>query len=183
MNSMSVVLSPERIEALFAGFGAAYYGREAITQTEHALQCAALAEQAGEVPEVILASLLHDVGHLLMAESTIEDKRHQEVGAEALVGLLGERVIAPVRLHVPAKRYLCAVDASYWDTLSQASRDSLVLQGGPFSDEEMSEFESLPYFAEAVRLRRYDDLAKVQGAVTPPLEHYLAMLPAVTLPA
>lgn len=177
---MSIVLTQERIEALFNGYGAAYYGGEAITQTEHALQCAALAEQANESQEVILAALLHDVGHLLMSESKTEDKRHQEIGAVALASLVGERVVAPVRLHVPAKRYLCAVDATYWDTLSQASRDSLVLQGGAFSDEEMAEFECLPYFAEAVRLRRYDDLAKVQGLETPPLSHYLAMLPAVS---
>src|ERR1700754_963121 len=111
---MSEVLNMSRIESLFSGFGAAYYGRESITQTEHALQCAALAEQAGESQAVIAASLLHDVGHLLMAESAIEDKRHQAEGAQALVGFVGEAVVAPIRLHVPAKLYLCAVDAQYW---------------------------------------------------------------------
>jgi phosphonate degradation associated HDIG domain protein len=173
---MSESLTLERIESLFAGFGSAYYGREAITQTEHALQCAALAEQAGESRAVIVAGLLHDVGHLMMAESELEDKRHQDIGARALEGLVGEDVIAPVRLHVPAKRYLCAVDPAYWAGLSQASKDSLVLQGGPFTAEGVESFEQLPYFAEAVRLRRYDDLAKVPGAVTPPLRHYLDML-------
>ncbi|ARP87739.1 phosphonate degradation HD-domain oxygenase [Bordetella genomosp. 9] len=172
-------LTLERIEQLFAGYGSAYYGGEAITQTEHALQCAALAEQAGESAAVIAAALLHDVGHLLMAESQIEDKRHQDVGARALAGLVDEAVIAPVRLHVPAKRYLCAVDAAYWDTLSQASKDSLVLQGGPFSAQEAQAFERLPHAAEAVRLRRYDDLAKVPDAVTPALTHYLKLLETV----
>lgn len=180
---MSQVLDFSRIEALFSGFGAAYYGRESITQTEHALQCAALAEQAGETAAVIVASLLHDVGHLMMAESAIEDRRHQEVGAAALTGFVGEDVVAPVRLHVPAKRYLCAVDASYWGTLSQASKNSLVLQGGPFSDDEVLEFERVPHYAAAVRLRRYDDLAKVQDAQTPPLPHYLSMLAKLALPA
>lgn len=176
---MQQALTLSRIEGLFAGYGSAYYGREAITQTEHALQCAALAEQAGESPAVIVASLLHDVGHLMMAESNLEDKRHQDVGARALAALLGEDVVAPVRLHVPAKRYLCAVDADYWSTLSQASKDSLVLQGGPFAADEVAAFERLPYFAEAVRLRKYDDLAKVPGAVTPPLRHYLDVLETV----
>jgi phosphonate degradation associated HDIG domain protein len=176
---MSEALTLARIESLFEGYGSAYYGGEAITQTEHALQCAALAEQAGESAAMIAASLLHDVGHLVMAESALEDRRHQEVGARLLDELLGENVVAPVRLHVPAKRYLCAVDAAYWSTLSQASKDSLALQGGPFTAREVEAFERLPFFAEAVRLRKYDDMAKVQGAVTPPLRHYLGMLEAI----
>jgi phosphonate degradation associated HDIG domain protein len=176
---MTETLTLARIESLFAGFGSAYYGREAITQTEHALQCAALAEQAGESPAMIAASLLHDVGHLVMAESVLEDKRHQDVGARVLAELLDESVVAPVRLHVPAKRYLCAVDGAYWSTLSQASRDSLALQGGPFTVREVDAFERLPYFAEAVRLRKYDDMAKVPGAVTPSLRHYLGLLETV----
>lgn len=176
---MSEALTLSRVESLFSGYGSAYYGREAVTQTEHALQCAALAEQAGESTATIVASLLHDIGHLLMAESALEDKRHQDIGARALLGLVGESVVAPVRLHVPAKRYLCAVDAGYWDTLSQASKDTLVLQGGPFTPDEAQAFERLPYFAEAVRLRKYDDLAKVAGAATPPLRHYLDLLETV----
>jgi len=178
MNELSCtteapVLDAARLEALFSGYGSDFYGGEAITQTEHALQCAALAEAAGETPAVIVASLLHDVGHLVMAESASEDRRHQDVGARALEGVFGEDVLAPIRLHVPAKRYLCAVDAAYYETLSQASRDSLALQGGPFTPEQLDEFESLPHFAAAVRLRRYDDLAKVVGASTPDLSHYL----------
>ncbi|ALM84716.1 phosphonate degradation HD-domain oxygenase [Bordetella sp. N] len=171
----NAVLDAERIEALFSGYGSAFYGGEAITQTEHALQCAALAEAAGETPAVIVASLLHDVGHLVMAESVSEDMRHQDVGARALEGVFGEDVLAPIRLHVPAKRYLCAVDAAYYETLSQASRDSLALQGGPFTTEQLEAFETLPHFAAAVRLRRYDDLAKVVGASTPDLSHYLRL--------
>jgi phosphonate degradation associated HDIG domain protein len=178
---MAEALTLARIESLFEGYGSAYYGREAITQTEHALQCAALAEQAGESAALIAASLLHDVGHLVMAESELEDKRHQEIGARLLGDLLGENVVAPVRLHVPAKRYLCAVDAAYWSTLSQASKDSLALQGGPFTAQEVEAFERLPFFAEAVRLRKYDDMAKVPGAVTPPLRHYLGMLEAIAV--
>jgi hypothetical protein len=104
---MSEALTLARIESLFEGYGSAYYGGEAITQTEHALQCAALAEQAGESAAMIAASLLHDVGHLVMAESALEDRRHQEVGARLLDELLGENVVAPVRLHVPANA-ICA---------------------------------------------------------------------------
>jgi phosphonate degradation associated HDIG domain protein len=166
-------LNLERVESLFAGHGASWYGGEKVTQTEHALQCAMLAEQAGEPPALIAAALLHDIGHLMQAESSTVDRRHQEVGAVALRGLLGDEVAEPIRLHVPAKRYLCAVDPDYHAGLSAASRESLVLQGGPFDAAGMQAYASLPRWREGLRLRRYDDLAKVQGASTPPLRHYL----------
>jgi len=173
---MAQVLTRDRIRALFEGHGAAWYGGEAVTQTEHALQCARLAERAGEPPAVILAALLHDVGHLTMAESQAVDMRHQDAGASALAGCVGEDVIEMVRLHVAAKRYLCAVDRDYWSGLSQASRDSLVLQGGPYDAIQAEAFAARPHARAAVRLRRYDDLAKVPGLATPPLGHYLEML-------
>ncbi|HEY0294307.1 MAG TPA: HD domain-containing protein [Bordetella sp.] len=165
-----------RITELFDGYGAAFYGSEAITQTEHALQCARLAEQAGEAPELIAAALLHDLGHLLQASSRIQDMRHQEVAAQALAPLMGPEVIEPIRLHVAAKRYLCAVDAAYYGTLSQASKDSLALQGGPFDDAGAEAFITQPHAEAAVRLRRYDDLAKEVDAATPPLSHYLPLV-------
>jgi len=169
------MLTLERIEALFAGYGAAYYGGEAISQTEHALQCALLAEQAGEPEALIVAALLHDVGHLMLAESSTTDMRHQEAGADALAALFGADVTEPVRLHVPAKRYLCASDPVYHASLSSASQHSLALQGGPFDAAQAAAFGAGPYAQAATRLRRYDDLAKVVGLATPPLAHYLAM--------
>jgi len=163
------------IESLFAHHGAAYYGGERISQTEHALQCAQLAEQAGESEAVTVAALLHDIGHLMLAESITADMRHQEVGADALATLFGDDVTAPVRLHVAAKRSLGVIDPAYLDTLSPVSVHSLALQGGVFTPEQAEAFAAQPHALAAVRLRRYDDLAKVVGLSTPPLEHYVRM--------
>ncbi|WP_420996770.1 phosphonate degradation HD-domain oxygenase [Cupriavidus sp. 30B13] len=165
-----------RIEILFSGHGANYYGGEAITQTEHALQSAYLSEQAGDPEPLVVASLLHDLGHLVMAEDSTTDMRHQEVGADLLAVGFGPAVTEPIRLHVAAKRYLCATEPGYQDALSPASQHSLALQGGPFDAAQAQAFLAQPHGAEAVRLRRYDDLAKVVGLVTPPLEHYLPIV-------
>lgn len=176
MQTASPRVTLAQIAELFDGYGSAYYGSEAITQTAHALQCASLAEQAGETPEMIAAALLHDLGHLLQASSKTEDMRHQEVAAQVLAPLMTPEVTEPIRLHVAAKRYLCAVDRRYYDTLSQASKDSLALQGGPYDNAGAEDFISQPHAEAAVRLRRYDDLAKDVDAVTPPLSHYLPMV-------
>jgi len=169
-------LDISRLEALFRGHGHTLYGGEAISQTEHALQCATLAEHAGESDALITAALLHDIGHFVMAESGIVDMRHQDVAANALTETFSESVTGPIQLHVAAKRYLCAVEATYWEGLSQASKDSLVLQGGPYDAAGVAAFEQNPHYAAAVRLRRYDDAAKVVGAVTPSLEHFLGKI-------
>lgn len=168
-------LSLPRIASLFEQHGTAYYGGEAISQTAHALQCALLAEQAGEDEALIVAALLHDVGHLMLAESSTTDMRHQEAGADALATLFGDAVTEPIRLHVAAKRYLCAVDPAYFDTLSPVSVHSLQLQGGIYDAEQAAVFAARPHADAAVRLRRYDDLAKVVDLATPPLSHYLDM--------
>ncbi|MEM5433403.1 phosphonate degradation HD-domain oxygenase [Cupriavidus oxalaticus] len=169
------MLTIERIEALFASHGTEWYGGESISQTAHALQCAQLAEQAGEPDALVVAALLHDIGHLMLAESTTTDMRHQEAAADALAALFGEDVTEPVRLHVAAKRYLCAVDRAYFDTLSPASVQSLALQGGPYDAARAEAFAASAHADAAVRLRRYDDLAKVVDLATPPLAHYLAI--------
>lgn len=169
------MLTLPHIAALFSQHGTAYYGGEAISQTAHALQCAQLAEQAGESKALIVAALLHDVGHLMLAESSTTDMRHQEAGADALAALFGAEVTEPVRLHVAAKRYLCAVDPAYFDTLSPVSVHSLQLQGGVYDADQAAAFAATPHAMEAVRLRRYDDLAKVVDLATPPLTHYLDM--------
>ncbi|REF02636.1 phosphonate degradation HD-domain oxygenase [Cupriavidus plantarum] len=175
MPTPTPTLTLAQIETLFGNHGTNYYGDEAISQTAHALQCAQLAEQAGEPEALIVAALLHDVGHLMLAESSTTDMRHQEAAAGALAALFDDAVTEPVRLHVAAKRYLCARDAGYHDTLSPASVHSLVLQGGPFDEAKADAFAQQPHALAAVRLRRYDDLAKVVGLETPPLSHYMAM--------
>jgi len=178
-SSSTAALTLAQISALFDGYGSAFYGDEAVTQTQHALQCAHLAERAGEAPGLVAAALLHDLGHLVQAESRSRDMRHQDVAARLLEPLLGPEVTEPIRLHVAAKRYLCAVDPSYHATLSPASQASLALQGGPYDAAGTHAFAAQPHAEAAVRLRRYDDLAKDVDAATPPLSHYLPMLEAL----
>ena len=98
-----------------------------------------------------------------------------------LRGLLPDAVLEPIRLHVDAKRYLCTMEPGYWETLSPASQHSLVLQGGPFTPEEAMQFAAQPFAQEAIRLRRYDDHAKVPGLVTQPLRYYMAGLERLAL--
>lgn len=151
---------------------------EAVTQLEHALQGAALAEcETGQNAD-IAAALLHDVGHLLMKEHwqrkdfLDKDLKHEIVGANWLQQFFREPVTESICLHVPAKRYLCAVDAQYWSGFSDGSKSSLVKQGGPMAEREVDEFELTLGYEAAVRLRRIDDRAKVVGLDVPPLSHY-----------
>src|ERR1700722_18692064 len=175
------------IAQLFARRGREMYSGEPVTQTEHALQAALQAEQSGADAALITAALLHDVGHLLhdldedCAEEGIDDK-HEALGAEWLSLHFGFEVVEPVRLHVAAKRYLCAVDEEYLARLSDASRLSLRLQGGPFTTAQARKFEEHPCFAAAIQLRRWDEEAKIPQLVTPPLEHYLGHARAVISP-
>jgi phosphonate degradation associated HDIG domain protein len=164
------------------------YGMEAISQLEHALQCADMAEQAGETPETIVAALLHDMGHLLAAErdgqsehDTSKDDLHQYIALPFLRTLFPDAVLEPIRLHVDAKRYLCLMDSGYWAELSPASKHSLEQQGGVFSEQQAEVFMQQNFAAEAVRLRRYDDLAKVPAKVVPDLSHYAVYLQQVVL--
>lgn len=173
----------DRIFHLFEEKGNGAYFGEAVTETEHALQSAHLAEQSGAESPLIAAALLHDVGHLLhglpedLADRGI-DGRHEEEGAAWLQRFFGSQVVDPVRLHVAAKRYLCAIDPDYQAALSAASQRSLLLQGGPMSPEEIHDFEQEPWFRSAVAVRRWDDQAKVPGLAVPGLEHYRSCLKA-----
>jgi len=172
------------IAELFRGKGDSEYGGEAVTQREHALQCADLAEQEQAAASLIVAALLHDVGHLLHdlpddAPDQGVDDRHETSGHRFVEQHFDDAVAEPVRLHVDAKRYLCTVDPSYRDTLSQPSIISLELQGGTMSEDEQAQFRKSDYWEDALRLRRWDDQAKVVDLVTPPLEHFLAMVEMV----
>jgi phosphonate degradation associated HDIG domain protein len=154
------------------------YGLSDLNQIQHGLQAAWLAEQAGDPPSLVAAALLHDIGHMLhdLGENPAEggiDDRHEEVGHAYLAERFGPEVTEPVRLHVEAKRYLCGKEPGYFATLSPDSVLSLSLQGGPMSAAEIAAFERLPLWREAVRLRRYDEGAKVKNLATPPLSHFL----------
>jgi phosphonate degradation associated HDIG domain protein len=173
----------DEVLALYGARGASAYFGERVTMTEHGLQAAWFARNENAPETLIIAALLHDVGHLLEAvpddlADWTTDARHEEIGARWLARRFGPEISEPVRLHVPAKRYLCATDARYFGQLSDASVHTLKLQRGPMSADETRRFESERYFREAVRVRLWDDQGKVAGLTTPPLEAYLGMLEA-----
>jgi phosphonate degradation associated HDIG domain protein len=172
----------ELVCALYRDRGVAQYDGEATTQTEHAIQCALIARSEGAEPRLICAALLHDIGHLLAS------KRHQRthigvidhghVGAEFLLNLgFPAEVTETVRLHAEAKRYLCTIEPEYANLLSDASRRSLVLQGGLMTAEESALFVECEWSTEALRVRRWDDRAKIVDlAGLPPFETFSDVL-------
>jgi phosphonate degradation associated HDIG domain protein len=171
---------------LFAERGDSTYGGEAVSQRAHALQAAHFARRAGAGPAVIVAALLHDVGHLLHnlpddAPDQGVDDRHEDLAARWLAHRFGPDVVEPARLHVAAKRYLCAVEPGYYDALSAPSKVSLHLQGGPMSAEETEQFRASPHAESAVILRRCDDAAKVPELVVPELEEYVPWIERVAI--
>jgi phosphonate degradation associated HDIG domain protein len=176
-----VSLSLPDIVGLFETKGHAQYDGEPVTQLEHALQSAHLAEQAGAASALIAAALLHDLGHLLHdfggtpTQQGLDDL-HQYRCLPFLRGLFGEATLAPIRLHVDAKRFLCARESGYLEALSPDSKRSLQLQGGVFDETAARAFETLPHAMDAVRLRRWDDVAKLADARTPDLAHFVRHL-------
>ena len=179
----------ERIEHWFALHGASSYEgnrRESVSALNHALQCAQLAEDAHAEAPLVVAALLHDVGHFVaiadIGEKDDIDDVHELRGVAVLVRDFPPAVIEPIRLHVAAKRYLTAIEPKYLGGLSPASVHSLAQQGGPFRGAEIARFEALPFAQDAVRLRRWDDLAKTPGRETPGLGYYFAVLDEVRLP-
>ncbi|MBD3883511.1 phosphohydrolase [Phormidium tenue FACHB-886] len=171
---------------LYLERGKAPYENGGISQLDHALQSATLAEAANQPDEMIAACLFHDLGHLLhsygtrAADNGIND-RHEYRAIPSLSTLFSPTVWQPVRLHVEAKRYCCAVDPTYWERLSAGSKETLALQGGVFSDAAAAAFIKRPYAEAAVQLRRWDDQAKAIGLVTPDLEHFRCKLEACVL--
>jgi phosphonate degradation associated HDIG domain protein len=166
------------IEKLFRDHGNIAYSGEGVTQIEHALQSAHRAEIAGAADELITAALLHDLGHLLnrQGETPTErgiDDQHQYFAIPFIRPLFPAAVVEAIRLHVDAKRALCALEPDYYEALSEDSKRSLTLQGGIFTAAETDAFMAKPYAENALKVRRWDDAAKVPGEATPPLDHYL----------
>jgi phosphonate degradation associated HDIG domain protein len=176
------------LAAIIDGKGHGQYGLSDINQRQHALQAARLAEQEDAGPALVTAALLHDIGHMVHdlghdpAAAGIDD-RHEELGHDWLVRWFGPEVTEPVRLHVAAKRYLCAVDDSYFGKLSRDSVQSLALQGGPMSPAEVAAFEALAEYRAAVRLRRWDEGAKVKDLAVPGFDHFAPYVAACLRPA
>jgi predicted HD phosphohydrolase len=153
------------------------YGLSQVNQLMHAVQAGALARQFNHPPTLVVAALLHDLGHMVHAlgehpAAAGIDDRHEEVGARWLACYFGPDVVEPVRLHVAAKRYLCATEADYFGQLSDDSIESLALQGGPMTAEEIHRFETAPFWREAVSLRRLDEAAKDPNGPLPPFASF-----------
>lgn len=171
------------LAAIIDGKGHHRYGLSELNQRAHALQAALLAEKAGCASALVAACLLHDIGHMVHelgrdpAASGIDDC-HEALGADYLAPLFDAAVTEPIRLHVAAKRFLCATEADYFAKLSPDSIRSLALQGGPMAGSEVTAFRALPHAEAAVRLRRFDEAAKVKDLATPPVEHFLPHLRA-----
>ena len=175
----------DEILQLFEKRGSRDYLGERVSQLEHALQTANLAAESGAAEALIAAALLHDIGHLLCAEENPAERGidglHEQVGSRWLAKHFGPEVTEPVRLHVAAKRYLCATDSAYFASLSQASLLSLQLQGGPLTAQEQRELEADPRHLDAIQLRRWDEAAKVPGLPVPDVTRYAEVLRRVAL--
>lgn len=177
---MSVIA---KLAQIYAEQATKRYGLSDVSQLQHALQSATMAEAEGASETLIVAALLHDVGHMIHelgedpAKSGIDDS-HEERAAQWLAQHFEPEVTEPIRLHVAAKRYLCATDPTYFGKLADDSVRSLALQGGPFSDDEVAEFEKGPHYRDAVRLRLLDDRAKDPNASTPAFEHFVPYVEA-----
>jgi phosphonate degradation associated HDIG domain protein len=172
------------IELLEVNGRDAYFG-EPLSQTEHALQTAHLAQEADAPAPLVAAALLHDIGHLIHPATiaiNVIDSRHEQIGAAWLARWFGPEITEPIRLHVLAKRYLCRLEPSYASGLSLASMHSLELQGGPLNWAEVEKFEKNPYHTMAVQLRCWDDQAKVPGARVPGVESYREILRSCSKP-
>lgn len=174
--------SLEQIRQLFSDYGANTYG-EACNQTTHAISCAMHAQQEGCESEMIVAALLHDVGHFVADKEQIDGfdqwghAKHDEIGALWLKNLgLPASVYQPIRYHVAAKRYLASKNSSP-EPLSNASSATLIQQGGVMTTAEMARFEQNEYFQQAINLRRFDDMGKPSQPVKQDLEPWLELIP------
>jgi phosphonate degradation associated HDIG domain protein len=166
------------VERLFRDHGHIAYSGEGVSQVEHALQAARLAEADGAGEALVTAAFLHDLGHLLNLQGDTPtergiDDQHQYFVIPFIRPLFPAPVVEAIRLHVDAKRALCALEPDYYEALSEDSKRSLTLQGGIFTREQLRDFLAKPHAADAMRVRRWDDAAKVAGATTPPIGHYL----------
>jgi len=175
----------DRLLDTMAHSAARRYGTERVSELAHALQCAELARAAGADDELTLACLLHDVGRFAVDQALVFDRvgggrtgrrGHHEVGADLIAPYVPERVSRLVRMHTDAKRYLCSTEPGYHATLSVASQHTLTRQGGLMSSEEIARHAADPQLGDALRLRRWDDLAKVVGKETAPLDAWEPLL-------
>jgi 2-amino-1-hydroxyethylphosphonate dioxygenase (glycine-forming) len=167
-NPMGLGLVADEVLRLLESAKGQRYMGESVTQLEHALQCAQLARDAKADRDTILAALLHDVGHICQPSTD-----HELAGAKYLRERgFSEALVALAEGHVAAKRYLTATNPSYYSQLSETSKKTLELQGGPMTPAEVAAFECDPLFKEKLRLRSWDEGAKIPGLLVTSLEFY-----------
>lgn len=176
----------DEVLSIYGRLGSGAYFGEQVSMLEHGLQAAHFARVMQAPDALVIAALLHDIGHLLESppdeiEDWVSDAHHEDVGARWLAQRFAPEISEPVRLHVPAKRYLCAVDAHYFSQLSPASVHTLRLQGGPMAAAEVARFEAEPHHREAVLVRRCDDQGKVAGLKTLSLRDYTVLIDKASL--
>lgn len=181
-------LSPQTIVAflgdIFERRGGEEYLGEPVTMAQHMLQGATLAERANAPEVVIVAALLHDIGHFTSEFGTyhpddVEDRHHEDAGAEVLAPYFPSLVTDCVRYHVAAKRYLCATKPEYFNRLSAASVHTLGLQGGPMNADEVAEFQRNPNLEQIIQVRYLDEAGKHADMQTPPFAHFAPMVQRV----
>ena len=183
MNSEQARNIADEIFGMYKSYGGEEYAGEKVTQLEHMVQAAQLAEEEGYDEEVILAAFLHDVGHISEAANGDNEmdgygiKDHEAIGAAFLRGKgFSKKLARLVESHVEAKRYLTVREPGYYDQLSDASKRTLEYQGGPMTEEEAAAFEQYPLFGLIVKMRKWDEQAKIEHKPLPDLEHYREMM-------
>jgi len=183
MNSPDAVQVVNEIMAMYHKHGGEEYTGEKVSQLEHMVQAAQLAEQQGFDDEVILAAFLHDIGHICEAAHGDNEmggygiKSHEEIAARFLAEKgFSEKIIRLVQSHVDAKRYLTCRYPEYYEQLSDASKKTLEYQGGKMTEKEAAVFEKDPLFTLIIQMRKWDEQAKIEGQPLPQLEYYHQLL-------
>ena len=178
LNAKNIV---DFIGSIFEKRGDEEYLGEPVTMGQHMLQGATMAEQSKEPDEIIIGTLLHDIGHFTSEFGTFsmedtEDRYHEDAGAAVLEQFFPKVITDCCRHHVAAKRYLCATDPEYFQKLSTASIHSLNLQGGPMSEAELKDFEKNPNLKKILKVRLYDDAGKIPDMITPSFWHFAPLV-------
>ena len=178
LNATNIV---DFIGSIFEKRGDEEYLGEPVTMGQHMLQGATMAEKSRESDEIIIGTLLHDIGHFTSEFGTFsmedtEDRYHEDAGAAVLEQFFPKVITDCCRHHVAAKRYLCATDPEYFQKLSTASIHSLNLQGGPMSEAELKDFEKNPNLKKILKVRLYDDAGKIPDMVTPSFWHFAPLV-------
>jgi phosphonate degradation associated HDIG domain protein len=183
MNREKATQIADEIMSFYQQHGGEEYAGEKLTQLEHMVQAAQLAEEQGYDDEVILAAFLHDVGHLCEpghGDNEMDGfgiKDHEEIGAEFLKSKgFSKKIVRLVQSHVEAKRYLTLKNPSYYEQLSEASKKTLEYQGGRMEEDEASAFEQYPLFDLIIKMRKWDEQAKIEHKRIPDLNLYRQMI-------